>query len=149
MSRSCCVKLKLDPVGALVCITGTAQLRSLISCILTILKHIHERDFVHRDIFLDIVLTVTNGWLLIDWELAERTGQLVWWNGKLLLDKVKHRLEPIHINTDLWQLGILIRSAAVCADGAITSLADHLLAAEFATAALAQASLWLLWSVDI
>ena len=58
--------LTMKPVGALVRITGTAQLRSLVSCILTILKHIHEHGFVHRDICLDNVARVTNGWLLID-----------------------------------------------------------------------------------
>ncbi len=141
-SRSCSVKLRLEPVGALVRITGTAQLRSLVSCILTTLKHIHEHDFVHRDIRLDNVVRVTNGWLLIDWELAGRTNQLVWWEGKLLPDGVKHRIEPYTCKTDLWQLGMLIKTAAVCADVVITSFADHLLAGEFATAALAQASLW-------
>jgi serine/threonine protein kinase len=141
-SRSCSVKLRLEPVGALVRITGTAQLRSLVSCILTILKHIHEHDFVHRDIRLNNVVRVTNGWLLIDWELAGRTKQLVWWEGKLLPDGVKHRIEPYTCKTDLWQLGMLIKTAAVCADVAITSFADLLLAGGFATAALAQASLW-------
>lgn len=58
------IKLILGPVGALVGITGTAQLSSLVSCILTILEHIHERYFVHRNIWLDNVVRVTNGWLL-------------------------------------------------------------------------------------
>ena len=42
----------------------------------------------------------------------------------------------------LWQLGIRIKTAAGCADVATTSFADHLLAGNFATAAIAQASLW-------
>ncbi|DBB07141.1 TPA: hypothetical protein ACH3X1_011712 [Trebouxia sp. C0004] len=141
-SRSCSVRLRLEPLGALVRITGTAQLRSLVSCILTTLKHVHQHDFVHRDIRLDNVLRVNDGWLLIDWELAGRTNQLVWWEGKLLPDAVKHRTEPFTCKTDLWQLGMLIKTATVCADVAITSFADRLLAGEFTTAALAQASLW-------
>ncbi len=141
-SRSCYVRLRLEPVGALVRITGIAQLHSLISSLLTTLEHIHECDFVHRDIRLDNVVKMTNGWLLIDWELAGRTNQNVWWEGKLLPDGVKHRLEPYTCKTDLWQLGMLIRTAAVSADVAVTSFADQLLAGEFATAAIAQASLW-------
>ena len=77
-NKSCSV---LEPVGALVRITGTAQLRSLVSCLLTTLKHIHEYGFVHRDVRLDNVIRTTNGWLLIDWELAGRTNQNVWWEG--------------------------------------------------------------------
>jgi len=59
-----------------------------------------------------------------------------------LPDGVKHRSEPFTIKTDLWQLGMLIKTAAVCVDVATTSFADHLLAGNFATAAIAQASLW-------
>ena len=140
-SMSCSVKLRLEPVGALIRITGIAQLRSLVSCLLTILKHIHEYGFVHRDIRLDKVKG-TDGWLLIDWELAGRTNQVIWWEGKLLPDGVKYRLEPFTVNTDLWQLGMLIKTAAVCADVATTSFADHLLAGNFGTAVIAQASLW-------
>ncbi|DBA74106.1 TPA: hypothetical protein ACH3X1_010914 [Trebouxia sp. C0004] len=127
-SMSCYVKLRLEPVGALVRITGTAQLRSLVSCLLTTLQHIHAYGFVHRDIRLDNVVKATNSWLLIDWELAGRTNQIVWWEGKMLPDGVKHRSEPFTVKTDLWQLGMLIKSAAICADVAITSFADHLLA---------------------
>ena len=141
-SMSCSVKLRLEPVGALIRITGIAQLRSLVSCLLTILKHIHEYGFVHRDIRLDNVVKGTNGLLLIDWELAGRTNQIVWWEGKLLPDGVKHRSEPFTVKTDLWQLGMLVKTAAICADVATTSFADHLLAGNFATAAIAQASLW-------
>ena len=48
-SKICSVNLILGPVGALVRITGTAQLRSLVSCILTILEHIYEHYFEHRN----------------------------------------------------------------------------------------------------
>ncbi len=140
-SVSCDVKLRLEPVGALVRITGTAQLCSLVSCLLTTLQHIHEYGFVHRDVRLDNVVRATHGWLLIDWELAGRTNQIVWWEGKMLPDGVKHRSEPYTVKTDLWQLGMLIKTAGIRADVAITSFADHLLAGNFATAAIAQATL--------
>ena len=129
-------------MDGLVRITGTAQLRSLVSSLLTTLKHIHESDFVHRDICLDNVVRATNGWLLIDWALAGRTNQIVWWEGKLLPEGVKHKLEPYTCKTVLWQLGMLVKTAAVSADVAIISFADHLLAGGFATAAIAEASLW-------
>ena len=140
--KSSCINLRLEPVGALVRITGTAQLRSLVLCLLTTLKHIHEYDFVHRDIHLDNVIRATNGWLLIDWELAGRTNQIVWWEGKLLPEGVKHRLEPYTCKTDLWQLGMLIKAAVVSADVAIITFADRLVAGGFATAAIAEAALW-------
>jgi len=141
-SISCYVRLRLEPVGAVVRINDAAQLHNLIFSLLTTLRHIHEHDFVHRDIRLDNVVKVMDGWLLIDWELAGRANEIVWWEGKLLPDLVKHRLEPYTCKTDLWQLGMLIRTTAVSADVAITSFADRLLAGDFATAAIAQASLW-------
>lgn len=95
---------------------------------------------MHHDVRLDNVICETTGWLLIAWDLAGRKNQIVWWEGKLLPDGVKHRLEPFTYKTDLWQLGMLIKAAAVSADVAITSFADHLLAGRFATAAIAQAS---------
>ena len=139
-SMSCYVQLRLEPVGALICITDLAQLRSLVSCLLTTLKHIHEYGFVHRNIRLDNVVKGPDGWLLIEWELAGRANHIVWWEGRLLPDGVKHRLEPFTVQTDLWQLGMLTKTAAVCADVATTSFADHLLAGSFATAAIAQAA---------
>ncbi len=129
-------------MGPLVCITDTAQLRSLVDSLLTMLKHIHECGFVHRNIHLGNVVRVKNGWILIDWELAGRANQFAWWEERLLPDGVKHRLEPYTCKTDMWQLGMLIRNAAVCPDVAIASFADRLLAGDFATAAIAQASLW-------
>ena len=62
--------------------------------------------------------------------------------GEAVARWVKHRVQPSTCRADLWQLGMLIKTAAVCADVAITSFADSLLAGGFATAALAQASLW-------
>ncbi len=141
-SESCYVRVRLEPVGALVCMTDTAQLRSLVYSLLATLKHIHEYGFVHRDIHLGNVVRANNDWILIDWELAGRTNQFVWWEGRLLEDGVKHRIEPYTCKTDLWQLGMLIREAAVSADVATASFADRLLAGDFATAAIAQASLW-------
>ncbi len=115
-SISCYVRLRLEPVGAVVRINDAAQLHSLILSLLTTLRHNHEHDFVHRDIHLDNVVEVMDGWLLIDWELAGRANQIVWWEGKVLPDLVKHRLQPYTCKTDLWQLGMLIRTTAVSAD---------------------------------
>ncbi len=89
-------------MGAIVCINDAAQLHSFISSLLTTLRHIHEHGFVHQDICLDNVVKVMDGWLLIDWELAGRANQIIWWEGKLLPDLVKRRPEPYNCKTDLW-----------------------------------------------
>lgn len=139
---SCYVRLRLEPVGALVCINDAAQLHSLVFSLLTTLSHIHEYGFVHRDICLNNVVKGIDGWVLIDWELAGSANQLVWWEGRLLPDLVKRRLELYTCKTDLWQLGMLIKTAIVIDDVALTPFADQLLAGRFANATLAQASLW-------
>ena len=108
-SKSCSVKLRLQPVGALVRITGTAQLRSLVFCLLTTLRHIHEYGFVHRNVRLDNVIRATNGWLWIDWELAGRTNQFVWWEGKLLPHGVKYRPELYTCKQICGSLACLLR----------------------------------------
>ena len=61
-------------VGALARIAGTAQVRSLVSSIMTSPKHIHEHDLVHCNIGLDNVVRVTNGWLLIGLEPGEQNN---------------------------------------------------------------------------
>ena len=63
------------------------------------------------------MVRVTKCWLLIDWELA-RKSEDVWCNEKLLPEVTECNL--IHAK-GLWQLGMLIKAAAVCADVAITS----------------------------
>ena len=61
-------------VGALARIVGTAQVRSLASGIMTILKHIHEHDLVHCNMGLDNVVRPTIGWLLIGLEPGEQNN---------------------------------------------------------------------------
>ena len=80
-SVNCHVRLRLEPVGAVVCMTDAAQLHSMVFSLLSTLMYIHGYGFVHRDIRLDNFLKVTDGWLLIDWELAGRADQMVWWKG--------------------------------------------------------------------
>lgn len=141
-SVNCHVRLRLEPVGAVVCMTDAAQLHSMVFSLLSTLMYIHGYGFVHRDIRLDNVLKVTDGWLLIDWELAGRADQMVWWKGTMLLEVVLHKVEPYTCKTDLWQLGMLIKTLLATADLVVTSFADKLLAGNFASAAHAQASMW-------
>ena len=141
-SESCRVRLRLEPVGALVCMNDAAQLHSMVFSLLSTLMFIHGYGVVHRDICLNNVMKVTDGWLLIDWELAGRANQTVWWTRMMLPDMVLHKVEPYTCKTDLWQLGMLIKSSAATEDVAVTSFADKLLAGDFASAAHAQASMW-------
>ena len=142
-STSCYVRLRLEPVGALHRINDAMQLHSLVSSLLTTLKGIHDHEFVHRDIRLENVVKVSNGWLLIDWELASRANQVVWWEGKILPDLVKDKVQPYTCKTDMWQLGMLNKAAAI-SDLAVMSFAIQLLAGHFECAASAHASLWIL-----
>lgn len=62
--------------------------------------------------------------------------------GKVVARFGEARLELYTCKTDLWQLGMLIKTAIVIDDVALTPFADQLLAGRFANATLAQASLW-------
>ncbi len=141
-SKSCFVELELEPVGARVRIENLAQLHSLVYSVLSTLVDVHSYDFVHRDIRIENLIRVNDGWLLIDWELAGKANQNVWWEGKLLPDSVRYHLAPYTIQTDLWQVGNLIKAEAISSVVAIDNFAEQLLAGSFSSARAALAAMW-------
>lgn len=73
---------------------------------LTTLIAIHEAGFVHRDLRQDNMIETQSGFCLIDWELAGRNAEMVFWNGKSLPSEVNLRHRPYVFTDDLWQLGM-------------------------------------------
>ncbi|DBA97113.1 TPA: hypothetical protein ACH3X1_014884 [Trebouxia sp. C0004] len=78
----CLVHLRLQPVGARISFQSSQQLRNLVNSLLATLAPVHAAGFVHRDIRLDNIVEGPKGWVLLDWELAGRQHQPVWWTGQ-------------------------------------------------------------------
>ena len=78
---TCLVHLRLQPAGARINLQSSQQLRNLVNSLLATLAPVHAAGFVHRDIRLDNIVKGPKGWVLLDWELAGRQNQSVWWTG--------------------------------------------------------------------
>ncbi|KAG5181555.1 hypothetical protein JKP88DRAFT_162498 [Tribonema minus] len=102
--------LELTPVGARWHLEHEAALWQLCRDVLTILGAVHERGFVHRDIRSANILYHTSGYFLVDWEVAGRIGDCVFWRGK-----AEHMPPDVKIGSawepwmDLWQLGKVMK----------------------------------------
>lgn len=140
-SSTCLVHLRLRPVGARVTLQGNQQLCSLINSLLATLKPVHAAGFVHRDIRLDNVVKGPNGWLLIDWELAGRENQYVWWTGLVLPPAIRAGRELYTCKTDLWQIGQLVLTHATPSAGSAL-YAHQLMSGRATSAAQAPTAEW-------
>lgn len=136
------VELELEPVGACFNIHDDYQLRSLVASLLSTLRRLHAAGYVHRNIRIDNIVKYFGQWLLIDWELAGRVDQVLWWEGKLLPDPVRFHQHPYTAQTDLWQAGKLIMSQAVYASPAALQFAQQLVVGDFQSAAKAERHMW-------
>ena len=134
------VTLHLAPVGARFSIRSDAQLRSLVSSLLSTLQAVHQAGLVHRDIREDNAVRYFDRWVLIDWELAGRADEQVWWHGKSLPPAVEAGNAYI-CQHDLWQVGKLIHRCAV-ASRAAGDFARLLMEGFFASADIAMQSIW-------
>lgn len=85
------VQLRLHPVGARVSLNSNEQFCCLVNSLLATLAPVHAAGFVHRDIRLDDIVKGPIGWVLLDWELAGRENQIVWWTGQALPPAIKAR----------------------------------------------------------
>lgn len=136
------VELELEPVGASFIIQDDNELQSLVASLLSTLRLLHAAGYVHRDIRMDNIVKYFERWLLIDWEVAGRVDQEVWWEGKLLPDPVRLRQHPYTVQTDLWQVGMLIMSQESVASPAAKQYAQQLVSGAIESAAQAECHMW-------
>ncbi len=111
----------------------TATVLKLTKCMLTTLAVIHKEGFVHRDLREDNIVEIQSGFCLIDWELAGRNGELVFWSGPSLPSDADLRNRPFVFTDDLWQLGMTLSRLAMLTDSLMVYV-DGLLHGGFATA---------------
>lgn len=138
---TCLVHLRLQPVGARISIQSSQQLCNLVNSLLATLAPIHAAGFVHRDIRLDNVVKGPRGWVLLDWELAGRQDQPVWWTGQILPPAVKSGSEAYSCKTDLWQIGQLVLTHAITSAGS-AAYAHCLMSGHIMSAAAAPVAEW-------
>ncbi|BDA48582.1 probable crinkler effector protein 8 [Coccomyxa sp. Obi] len=139
---SCHVVLELEPVGACFTITDETELRSLVVSLLSTLCRLHEAGYVHRDIRVDNIVKYFQQWVLIDWELAGRVDQDVWWEGSALPEPVRLHQRPYTVKTDLWQVGKLMMTQQVVASREAKLFAQKLVNGDFQSAAQAEGGIW-------
>ena len=137
----CLVHLRLQPVGARISFQSSQQLRNLVNSLLATLAPVHAASFVHRDIRLDNIVKGPKGWVLLDWELAGRQHQPVWWTGQILPPAVMSGNEPYTCKTDLWQIGQLVLTHAISSAGS-AAYAHQLMSGHVMSAAVAPAAEW-------
>ena len=135
------VHLRLRPVGARISFQSSQQLCNLVNSLLATLAPVHAAGFVHRDIHLDNIVKGPKGWVLLDWQLAGRQDQFVWWTGQVLPYAVKSGGEPYTCKTDLWQIGQLVLTHAISSAGS-AAYAHHLMPGHVTSAAMAPAAEW-------
>ena len=84
------VVLELRPVGARPSISSDTQLQHLVRSLLNTLRLWHARGYVHGDVRIDNVVKYFDDWILLDWEVAGKSGAFVWWRGQELPEDVRH-----------------------------------------------------------
>ena len=135
------IHFRLSPVGARICFLSNQELRNLVNSLLATLAPVHAAGFVHRDIRLDNIVKGPKGWVLLDWELAGRQNQPVWWPGQVLPPAVQSGSEPYTCKTDLWQIAQLVLTHAINSAGS-AAYAHQLMSGHFVSAAMAPAAEW-------
>ena len=135
------IQLRLHTVDARVSLNSSQQLCSLVNSLLATLAPVHSAGFVHHDICLDNIAVGPDGWVLIDWELAERENQIVWWTGQVLLTAVKPGNEAYTCKTDLWQIGQPVLSRAIPSAGN-AAYAHQLMSGRVTSTAMAPKAEW-------
>ncbi|DBA94012.1 TPA: hypothetical protein ACH3X1_001664 [Trebouxia sp. C0004] len=135
------VHLRLHPVGARINLKNNQQLCNLVNSLLATLAPVHAAGFVHRDIRLDNVVKGPDGWVLLDWELAGRENQRVWWTGQSLPPAIRAGFELYTCQTDLWQIGQLVLTHAIPSVGS-AAYAHQLMSGQVTSAALAPTAEW-------
>ena len=132
------INLTLRPVGVHLHIANSKELLNLIKQLLRTLTALHKQNWVHRDIRTDNLVYGPTGWVLIDWELAARAGQPVFWNSAYLPPQVNAGQMPYTAACDLWQVGRIIQQYNAWSSKAMKPFANKLIGPyfEFAEQAL-------------
>jgi serine/threonine protein kinase len=127
------VEVKLEPIGALWTCETDESLNMLAANLLVTLTRVHEHGFVHRDIRKENVVKLRQVFILIDWDLAGPSDETVWWHSTNLPDPVKSGSYPYTTQTDLWQVGRLLKGQ-MGEQSCMKDFAEKLMTGGFASA---------------
>lgn len=100
------VTLTMKPVGCAVDARTTSDVHTCVTHVLTFLEGLHGAGFCHRDIRVDNVIRCDRVYKVIDLELADFSGQRVFWESDALPPSAK--TGPYVFAHDLWQVGSMI-----------------------------------------
>lgn len=89
------VSLFVKPVGCVGVPTTDAQLRVAIVNVLNFLVQFHQFSFCHRDLRWDNIICYNNAYYLIDFELADYSGQNVEFNQTNLPVDVQSKVQSL------------------------------------------------------
>lgn len=126
------VDLKLKPIARTVKPRDETDFKFLVSCILKAIVDLHEHGICHRDIRMANILRAPSEWILIDFELAGRAGECVFWNSRSLMRGSQYREDQ-----DLKQLAGVIEAFPSIAGPSLLQFAGELRKMESAAQALA------------
>lgn len=140
-STTCFVHLKLQPVGARISLRSDQQLCSLVNSLLATQAPVRTAGFVHRDIRLDNIVSGPDGWVLLNWKLARRDNQHVWWTGQTLPPAVRAGSERYTCKSDMGQIGQLVLSRA-SPSASSAAYAARLMSGHVTSAAMAPIAEW-------
>ena len=90
---------------------------------------------------MDNIIETQSGFCLIDWELAGKNAEMVFWSGPSLPPDVNLRHRPYVFTDDLWQLGKTL-ARITTPRGSLKVYVDALMDGSFPTATAALSDLW-------
>ena len=131
--RHALVKLQLEPIGHSWNLNSPQRMVQFANSLLMTLKHVHDKGFVHCDVRADNVVEIPGGWLLIDWELAGKSGAEVFWDSLAAPPGVHHGSQWL-ASHDLWQMGKLIKDQLHGESLALAQFAERLQRADITNA---------------
>ena len=104
--------LHLQPIAAPLLPQSEEELKESIRCVLKALKDFHAKGWCHRDIRWANVLHSEEGWLLCDFEAANKSGKRITWSSKSNAPEILSG-QPHTFATDVFQVGELMNDDRV------------------------------------
>eukprot|EP01118_Nematostelium_gracile_P014035 TRINITY_DN5392_c0_g1_i1.p1 TRINITY_DN5392_c0_g1~~TRINITY_DN5392_c0_g1_i1.p1 ORF type:complete len:466 (+),score=37.15 TRINITY_DN5392_c0_g1_i1:220-1617(+) len=111
-NKECKIQMELTPLGVQRKPGTMDELRSATLDVLTFLEAFHGLGFVHRDLRWENIIRVTNGYCVIDFEFAARSGRRVYWTKEGYIPQVLRDGGVYTFDFDLYQLGLSVSVAA-------------------------------------